>query len=529
MMIRVLVCGKLTENGLSLLTQDPAFEVHVESNLTPEKLKEIIPLYDAMTVRSETLVTSDIIERANRLKVIVRSGIGTDNIDVKAATQKGVIVMNTPQGNMITTAEHAISMLLSLCRHIPQATGSLKQGKWEKKKFVGIEFFGKTLGVIGLGNVGRVVADRALGLKMKVLAYDPFVSKEMAEKLSVQLGSLEEVLRESDFVTIHVPLTEQTKNLLHKSTLALMKKGALLVQCARGGIVNEEDLYEVLKSGYLGGAALDVFVTEPPGQSPLFMLDNVICTPHLGASTDEAQQKVGIETAQQLMAYFKQGIVQNAVNLSAMTPERLKLLRPYLELADKLGAVQGQLVSKERLQSIEIEYHGEMTAWDVVPLTRMILKGFLMRHLARVVNEVNALMVAQDLGIDVKSTTSLRTAEFTNLISVTVRSNGKTSFVAGTIFNHTEPRFVQIDHFSMEAIPEGNMLLVRNMNRPGVIGNIGTVLGKNQVNISRFQLGLDKKKDEALSLINIDSPLSPAIRDSLLALPHIIEVKQLVF
>lgn len=526
-MIRILVCGKLSDKGLELLSQQRNFEVHVEPKLTLEKLKEILPRYDAMTVRSETWVTKDILKHAEHLKVIVRAGIGVDNIDVKAATQKGIIVMNTPTGNMVTTAEHAISMLLSLCRYIPQATASLKSGEWAKSKFTGIEVFNKTLGVIGLGNVGRIVADRAQGLKMKVIAYDPFISKESAEKFSVTLVSLDELLKKSDFVTLHVPLTDQTKYLINKQTLKKMKKGALIIQCARGGIVNENDLYEALKEGHLQGAALDVFTEEPPGKHPLFSLDTVICTPHLGASTDEAQLKVGIETAEQLIDYFEKGVIRNAVNAPTLSPETLKILEPYLELAEKLGVFQGQVIGEKRLKSIEIEYLGEITKQNLMPLTRTIVKGFLAQHLEKAVNEVNALVIAQDRGIDVKWGASSRTTEFTNLIWVKVYSDGTESVVSGTIFNQSEPRFVQIDQFNLEAIPEGNVLLSKNLNKPGVIGNIGTVLGKNNINISRFQLGLDKKKNEALSLINIDSPVDAVIVKQLLALPHMIEVKQL--
>lgn len=522
---------------MDLLSKQKGFQIDVESDLSPERLKEIIPLYDAMTVRSETKVTAELFERGTNLKVVVRAGIGTDNIDVKAATQKGVIVMNTPMGNMVTTAEHTISMLLSLCRHIPQATASLKSGQWEKKKFTGVEVCNKTLGIIGLGNIGRIVADRALGLRMKVMVYDPFISKEAAEKLSVTLVSLDELLKQSDFVTIHVPLTDQTRHLINKRTIQKMKKGALLIQCSRGGIVNEEDVYQALKEGHLHGAALDVFEVEPPGKHPLLSLPMVICTPHLGAATDEAQSKVGIETAESIIAYFKEGGIKNAVNVPSISPELLKTLKPYLELAEKLGVFQGQLMGTQGLKSIDIEYCGEIANQSLKPLTHAILKGFLTQHLEKTVNDVNAMVVAQERGIDVKTTMASRSIEFTNLISVTVRSNGgenhggnsAESMIAGTIFNRDEPRIVRINRFYVEAIPEGMMLFVRNVNKPGVIGNIGTVLGKNNINISRFQLGLDTRKNEALALINIDSPVNVAILQDLVALPHMIEVKQLSF
>ncbi len=529
-MIRILVCGKLSPEGLQIFAKEKNFKIDIEADLTPEKLKEILPAYDAMTIRSETKVTKDVLERAEKLKVIVRAGIGVDNIDVIAATAKGVIVMNTPGGNVITTAEHAVSLLLSLCRHIPQGTATLKKGTWEKKKLVGIEYFGKTLGIVGLGNVGRVVADRALGLKMKVIAYDPFITEEVAQKLSVQLVSFEKCLKESDFVSIHVPLTEQTKNLINQKTLALMKKGAILIQCARGGIVNEDDLYEALKKGHLFGAALDVFVKEPPGNHPLFTLDNVIATPHLGASTDEAQTKVGIETADQLISYFNEGVIRNAVNMPSVTPEQRAILKPYIELSEKLGSFEGQVIDLdlEALKSIEIEYAGELLSYDTKSLTSAILKGLLSHHLDKTVNYVNAAVIAKERGIDVKVTTSNQPTEYTSLIRVRVKAEKHDSTIAGTIFNRDEPRFVQIDHFFLEAIPEGNMLFSRNKNKPGVIGSIGTLLGKRSINISRFHLGLDSKKGEALALINVDSSVDEEVLKELRSLPNIIVIKQLV-
>lgn len=526
-MIRVLVCENLSPKGLELLSKEKGFDVDVQSGLTSGRLLEIIPQYDAMTIRSETKVTAEVLERAERLKLVIRAGIGVDNIDVKAATQRGVVVMNAPSGNIITTAEHTISMLLSLCRHIPQATASLKGGEWAKKKFTGIEVFGKTLGVIGLGNVGRVVADRALGLHMRVMAYDPFISLEAAQKISVTLVGLDELLSQADFVTVHLPLTPQTKNMINKETLSKMKKGALLVQCARGGIVNEMDLYDALREGRLSGAALDVFEKEPPGLHPLFTLDRVICTPHLGAATDEAQMKVGIETAEQIIGFFKQGVVRNAVNLPSMTPELRDLLRPYLELSEKIGAFQAQLLAGDGLRAIEIEYAGEITSHNLAPLTHAVIAGFLAEHLEKSVNQVNALMIAQQRGIDIKTTTSSHSHEFTNLISVTVRSKTSSLMISGTVFNGNEPRIVQIGKFRLEAPPEGNILYVRNWDKPGVIGHLGTILGRNKINISRLHLSLDKGTGEALVLINIDSPANADILRELLSLPLMIEVRQL--
>lgn len=527
--MRVLVCENLSSKGLEMLSQEKEFNVDVETGLTPERLLEIIPQYDAMTIRSETKVTAAVLGRAQKLKLIIRAGIGVDNIDVKAATQRGIVVMNAPSGNMITTAEHTISMLLSLCRHIPQATASLKKGEWAKKKFTGIEAFGKTIGIIGLGNVGRLVADRALGLHLRVIAYDPFISQEAAGKMSVTLMTLDEVLSQADFITIHVPLTPQTKNMINIETISKMKKGALLVNCSRGGIVNEKDLYKALKEGGIAGAALDVFEKEPPGHHPLFTLDRVICTPHLGAATIDAQMKVGIETAEQLIDFFNHGVVRNAVNLPSMPPELIEVLHPYLKLAEKLGAFQAQLLGAGHLQAIEIEYAGEITSHNLAPLTHAVVARFLAEHLEKSANRVNALLIAQQRGIDIKTTISSRAHEFKNLISVTIlSSSGSTFKVSGTIFNQDEPRIVQIGKFRLEAHPEGNILYVRNWDKPGVIGHLGTVLGKNQINISRLQLSLNQETGEALVLINIDSPVNADILREFLALPPVIEVRQLV-
>ncbi|MBI4040291.1 MAG: phosphoglycerate dehydrogenase [Deltaproteobacteria bacterium] len=527
-MIKILVCGKLADPGLKLLSQEKRFELDVQTEVDAASLKPIIGKYDAMTVRSETLVTKALLSAAKKLKVIVRAGIGVDNVDVEAATQQGILVMNTPLANSTTTAEHAIAMLLSLCRHIPQATQSLKEGRWEKKSFLGVEVFGKTLGLLGLGNVGKIVADRALGLRMKVIAYDPFISKTTAQNLSVELVTEEELYQRADFVSVHMPLTDQTHYFLSKEKFLKMKKGALLVHCARGGIVHEADLADMITRKHISGAALDVFEEEPVRDLRLISLPQVICTPHLGAATHEAQQKVGIETAKVLMDYFKEGIIQNAVNMPSVTQEQLAVLKPYLVLIEKMGNFLGQMMESGNLKAVEIEYSGKVVDLDMKLLTHTFMMQFLRQHLEHPVNTVNALLIAKERGISIKTTISNNTSEFTSLILVKVTGQDHEQSLAGTIFHPDQPRFVRIDQFYLEAIPEGTLLYTKNKDKPGVIGALGTLLGKENINISRFQLGLDEKTKEAVALINIDSPLHKEVLQKISKIPHILRVKQVM-
>ena len=489
-------------------------------------LKKLIGNYDALAIRSATKVTDDILSKADHLKVICRAGIGVDNIDVKKATERGVVVMNTPGGNNVTTAEHTLGLIFSLVRSIPQATRSLKDGKWEKKAFMGVELMDKTIGILGLGNIGAIVADRARGLKMKVIAFDPFLSKEAARKMDVELVTLDELLSRSDIISIHVPLTDATKNMIGRKEFAKMKDGVYFVNCARGGLVDEDALLEALNSGRVAGAALDVFQKEPPGPTSLIMHPHVIGTPHLGAATEDAQEKVSILCGKQLIDYLTKGVVSNAVNLPSVSAEQAPLLQPYQRLAEKLGSFHGQVL-QGGAKKITLEYLGELTQLDVKSITLSYLKGYFSTYLETPVTEVNAPLFANARGIKIVESTSSKSEEFTSLIQVTLETDQGTTSVAGTIFRANEPRIVRIDRYILEALPEGVVLVIRNDDRPGVVGYIGTVLGENKINISRMQLGLDAVNKQAIALINIDGPVPPPILEKLKETQSILSVKQL--
>ncbi len=484
--MRVLVSDPLSEVGLRVLRQNPGIHVDVNTGLTPDELKAIIGDYDALVIRSATRVSADILAHATRLKVIGRAGIGLDNVDIRAASQKGIVVMNTPEGNAITTAEHAIAMLLALSRNIPQATASLKQGKWEKKQLKGREIFNKTLGVIGAGHIGRIVADRAKGLKMKVIVHDAYIPPENIKRLDLEPVSFEELLERSDYVTIHTPRTDETLNMINRDTLARMKPGAMLINCARGGIVNEDDLYEALRSGHLAGAALDVFATEPPGEHKLMTLSNFICTPHLGASTQEAQDNVAKDVAEQIIAYLTEGTVKNAVNMPNIGAELMGVLRPYVTLLERIGALQAQL-SDTPVTEVEIHYAGKVTQYDLTPLSTAMLKGLLTPILKDDVNFVNAPVIAAERGIKVVESKSTTSEDFASLIRVTVKSLEGRNTVSGTIFGRDLARILRINDFYLEAAPEGHLLLIENLNVPGALGRIANTLGAHTINIRRVQ------------------------------------------
>ncbi|HWP93839.1 MAG TPA: phosphoglycerate dehydrogenase [Thermodesulfobacteriota bacterium] len=528
--MRVLITDGLSEEGLNLLRSQPELEVVTKKGLSKEEIKEIIKDYDALVVRSGTKVTSDIIEAAgDRLKVIGRAGIGVDNVDVEAATRKGIVVMNTPEANAVTTAEHTIALMLSLARRIPQAHLSLKSGLWEREKFKGREIFGKTLGVIGLGNIGRLVAERAIGLKMKVIAYDPFLTPDAAAKLGVELLPLEELVEKADIITIHTPLTSDTKNLISKETFSRMKKGVIIINCARGGIVNEQDLYEALKVGTVEGAALDVYEKEPPErENPLFTVENnVVLTPHLGASTEEAQTKVSVAIAEQIVDFFVNGVVRNAVNMPSISLELLKILKPYITLSEKLGSFQGQLC-RSGVEEIHIEYSGEVFDFNLAPLTVAALKGFLSPIMDIVVSYVNAPIIARERGIRVVESKSSKSEDFTSLISIKVKTSEGERHVAGTIFGREEPRFVRVNGFSLDVIPQGYLLIGENYDKPGVIGSMCTLLGKRGINIARLHLGRESIGGRAIAFINVDSPVPDEVIGEISELPNIISVTQVV-
>ncbi len=520
-MAKVLVSDKLAPQGLEILEAASRLEVDYRPGLDPGDLLEAVADADALVIRSGTKVTADVIAAGEKLRVIGRAGIGVDNVDVAAATARGIVVMNTPGGNNITTAEHAIALLISLARHIPQATASMKAGLWEKKRFMGTELYNCTLGIIGLGNIGRIVADRARGLRMKVIAADPFLSEEYAARSDVELVPLDELLTRADAISVHVPRTKDTTGLLGREAFARVKPGVLLVNAARGGIVDESALLEALDSGRVGGAALDVFETEPPPPDhPLVRHERVICTPHVGASTEQAQINVAIAIAEQVRDYVLDDLIGNAVNVPSVSKEMLGVIRPYLVLAEKLGRFQGQLCPGS-IEQIEIEYTGEAAELDVAPISVALLKG-LLESVTDQVNMVNAPVIARQHGIRVVESKSSRLRDFASAVSTRV-TGCVDRLIVGAIFHGGQPRIVRIDDFMLEAIPEGPTILLLNRDRPGVVGAVGTVLGQGQINISRMQLAL--VRGEAAMLVNVDRVPPPVVLEALRNLPHVISAQ----
>ncbi|MBW2449434.1 MAG: phosphoglycerate dehydrogenase [Deltaproteobacteria bacterium] len=490
----------------------------------PEVLSKIIGEFHGLAIRSGTQVTEEVLKNAGQLKVIGRAGIGVDNIDVASATKHGIVVMNAPGGNTITTAEHTISLMLALARNIPQGTASIRDGKWEKKKLAGIEITGKTLGIIGLGHIGRVVADRAKGLKMVVIAADPYVSKDAAKALDVELVSLDDLLSRSDFITLHVPRLQETVGMINETTLNRMKQGVRIINCSRGEVVNIDDLYQAILSGHVAGAALDVLPQEPPEPDlPVLQHPNVIFTPHLGASTGEAQIKVAEMIAKQMSAYLLDGIIMNAVNFPSLPIDVMDQIRPHLDLTEKMGSLMGQLVRK--IHDITISYSGDVANLDTRPLTHAALKGLLGSFTDTPVNYVNAPTLAQEKGIHVHETISSAKHDFTSLIRMKLEDHeGGIDEIWGTIYEKKYPRLVKIGEIYLDAIPEGWMIIIQNIDRPGVIGNVGTTLGRHNINIGRFQLG--RRGDRAICLVNIDTPADETVIHDLSELPNIISVQQ---
>ena len=523
--MKVLISDSMSDRCVEIFKSAPGLQVDVNTKLKPEELKKVIKDYHALVVRSATKVTAEIIEAADNLKVIGRAGTGVDNIDTRAATKKGIVVMNTPGGNTITTAEHAVSMLMALARKIPQATASMRKGEWEKKKFEGTEVTSKTLGILGVGNIGSVVADRAQGLKMNVIAYDPYLSQEAANRMGVELVSLDELYKKSDFISIHVPLTNETKNLVNKDAFAKMKKGVKIINCARGGIVNEKDLCDAIKAGIVSSAALDVFEKEPtPPDNPLLQMEEVILTPHLGASTVEAQENVAIAIAEQIVDYLIKGTIRNAVNVPSVPAELLANLGPYITLAEKLGIFQGQIL-KGGIEEVTIEYSGDVVSYDVAPVTIAAIKGLLDQLMDQQVNFVNAPFVAKERGIKVIEIKSSRAIDFASSITIKVKTKEEENLIEGALFGKKEPRIVRIDKFFLDAVPEGYLLVLHNYDKPGVIGNVGTLLGSGNINIARLHLGRQAVGGEAVSVWNIDTPLPADLLVKLLKLPHMISAK----
>jgi D-3-phosphoglycerate dehydrogenase len=529
-MYRVMIRDNMAPLAKDILEATGQIEVVIDNEKEtgePEKLSELIAEFDGVAIRSGTRFPAEVLAQAERLKIIGRAGVGVDNVDLNAATEKGIVVMNAPGGNTVTTAEHAISMMLSLARNIPQATATMREGKWEKKKLLGVEISGKTLGIIGLGQIGRVVAERAQGLKMKVIAADPFVSEAAAKELGVDLLPFDELLEEADFISLHVPRLKETLNMINEKNLKKMKPGVRIINCSRGEIVDLEALLQALNSGQVAGAALDVLPKEPPDPSlAILQHPHVIFTPHLGAATGEAQNKVAAMIAKQMAAYLINGVIINAVNFPSISRELMDQIRPHLDLAEKMGSLMGQLIRKPH--DITVTYSGDLTRFDTRPLTRAVLKGLLGVFTDKPVNYVSAPALARDKGIHVQETTSQARGDFSNLIQMKLEGyEAEPNQIWGTIFGKKYQRIVRLGKISMDAIPEGSMIVIQNIDRPGVIGNVGTTLGRHNINIGRFQLG--RLEDRALCMVNIDTPADDHVLKDLLALPNIISVQQVHF
>ena len=522
-MYKVLVSDKLSEKGLDILKGLKEFKVDVKVGLKPDELKSIIKDYDALIIRSSTKVTKDIIEASN-LKVIGRAGVGLDNVDLVAATGKGIIVMNSPSGNTISTAEHTMSLILALSRNIASADKSIKSGEWNRSKFTGVELYNKVLGIVGFGRIGQAVAKRAMSFGMKIIAYDPFISKEVVEKLGIELVELKKLFAESDYITFHIPLTEETKNLISSKKIPMLKKGVRIINCARGGIVNEDDLAKALQEGKISGVALDVYTKKPPKDLALTNLDNVVLTPHLGASTKEAQVNVAVEISEQVRDALLGKGIRNAANFPSVDPETYKTLQPMFNLAEKIGLLMAQL-AEGRINNVEVVYYGEVSGFDTTPLTMSVLKGLLTPMLQDTVNFINAMTLAKERSIKVKEEKSSELVDFTNLISLEVKTDKGQFRIAGTLFTKKDLRIVRINDFYVEAIPEGYMLIINNIDKPGIIGNLGTLLGKHNINIAGMTFGRLKKGGRAITVLNIDSSASGKVLDKIKKLEYIKEVK----
>lgn len=525
---KVLVSDKLSETAVQIF-RDRGIDVDFMPDVgkDKEKLAEIIGNYDGLAIRSATKVTEKILEKADKLKVIGRAGIGTDNIDKDAASKKGVIVMNTPFGNMITTAEHAIAMMFAVARQIPEANASTHAGKWEKSKFMGVELTNKTLGVIGAGNIGGIVCDRAHGLKMKVIAYDPYLGQEKADKMGVEKVELDELLARADFITLHVPLTDQTHNILSRENLAKTKKGVRIINCARGGLVDEEALAELIKSGHVAGAGFDVFSEEPAKENPLFGLPNVVCTPHLGAATTEAQENVALQVAEQISNYLLTGAVENALNMPSVTAEEAKVMGPWIKLAGHLGSFIGQMTD-EPIKAINILYDGVAAQMNLAALNCAVVAGIMKRSNPEV-NMVSAPVVAKERGVKISTTNQDKSGAFEGYIKVTVVTDKRERSIGGTVFSDGKPRFIQIKGINIDAEVGAHMLYTTNEDVPGIIGTLGKTMGEHGVNIANFTLGRAEAGGEAIALLYVDEPVPAEARAKLAETGLFTQIKPLEF
>jgi len=525
-MEKILVSDKISKDGLRILTEEGGFQVDFLPEITQEEIKKIIPEYTGWVVRSRSSCTPDIIERAEKLKVIGRAGVGLDNVNVEAATKRGVVVMNTPGGNTISTAEHTCSMLLSLARMIPAADASMRAGKWDKKSFMGVELQGKTLGVIGLGRIGQAVAKRMLAFEMRVLGYDPYITEERMRSLGICVASVDEICEQADFITVHTPLSDETRGIVNAARIAKMKKGVRVVNCARGGIIDEAALLEALQSGKVAGAALDVFEKEPLAADHAFRsLPNVVLTPHIAASTTEAQEMVAIQVARQIVDFLKNGTIVNAANAPSIEAELLAAMRPYLLLTERLGKFLGQYV-KERIKRLEVRVSGAAADYPIEPLTTAAAKGFLELRADSPVNYGNAFPLAHARGIEVVASRHSEPGQYTNLITIeAVAESGEISGISGTLFTRDMPRIVMFNQKHFNAVPEGNLIVLENRDVPGIIGAVGTLLGNRAINIGQMTWGRRTSDNMAMTIINVDNIVSPEVLQEVAALPNVMSAR----
>lgn len=523
---KVMICDSMAREAVEIFERCDQIDVDVKEGQSEEDLLQSVPAYHALAVRSATKVTARVIEAAKNLRVVGRAGVGIDNVDVDMANRKGVIVMNTPEGNTISTAEHAMSMMLALSRNIPQAVGAMRDGRWDRKKFMGAEVYGKTLGIIGLGRIGSQVALRAQSFGMKVIGFDPFTTEEQAKKKGIELVPLDEVLERSDYITLHTPMTNETKGIIGRDSIKKMKPTVRIINCARGGLVDETALADALEEGRIAGAALDVYSQEPlPPESPLLKYDNCITTPHLGASTEEAQTNVAIQVAEQIRDALLGFEVRNAINMPYVPPEAMSAIGPYIGLAEKLGRLCIQLVEEQAVNKVEIVYSGELTDYDLDPLNRSVMKGILTPICEETVNFINAPTIIRDRGVLVSETKSDSSEGYRNLITVKVTGGEKSTSVSGTIFRK-DPRVVRIDDYHVDAKPEGPMLIVKNQDLPGMVGTVGTVLGEAGINIADMSLGRQAKGTYAVTLINVDTEVPMEVVNKLRAHEAVISVQR---
>ncbi len=521
---KVLICDDLSEEGLQVFRAEKNINVVVKLKLSLEDLKREIADADACVVRSGTQITAEVIAASKKLKAIGRAGVGLDNVDVEAASKKGIAVINTPGGNTISAAEHTFCLLMSLARNIPRANDSMKKGEWERKKFTGIELYEKTLGIAGLGRIGSEVAKRAQAFGMRVIAYDPYLRAEKALQMGVEVVTLDELYRRSDFITLHMPLTQENKNMIGEKEISVMKKSVRIINCARGGLIDEAALAKAIEAGRVAGAAIDVFETEPPKDYTLAKLPQVIATPHLGASTEEAQIAVAVDVARSLVDYFQGKGTKNAVNVPTVDPEVLEQIRPYLYLGEKLGLLLAQLVEGKILQ-MDIKYLGKAAEYETTPVTVSIIKGLLTPILVESVNYVNASVLAKERGIKITESKTQTTEHYANMIQVDIKTDKKDTSVAGTMLTREDTRIVMIDHFDVEAVPDGYMLLISNKDVPGIVGQIGTLLGDNHINIAGMTLGRDVQGGQARTLLKIDGAIPDKVLTQIKQAKNILDAK----